>query len=59
MKLTEILSKHKPAVQTILLTIMVLAPILMFIAIQKGWIVLVFIGLAAIILANIAASLTK
>ena len=59
MKLTEALSKYKSGVQSILLIIMVIAPILMFFAIQKGWTVLVFIGLAAIILANITASLTK
>jgi len=59
MKLPNFLSEHKAAVHKILLAIQVSAPIMMFIGIQNGWIGFVFLGLIAIILANLTASLTK
>lgn len=59
MNLPKYLSENKRITHTILLAILVFSPIIMFIGIQNGIYPLVYLGLIAIILANITAALTK
>ena len=59
MKLTKFLSERKTTIHSVLLAIQVFSPILMFVGIKLSWLPLVYIGLAAIILSNLTATLTK
>jgi hypothetical protein len=59
MNILQILQKNKHRVQTALLIMLVLSPVFMFIGIQNNLIPLVYLGLGIIVLANIAAALTK
>jgi hypothetical protein len=58
MNIREILQKNKQRIQTMLLIMLVISPIVMFIGIQIGLLPLIYLGLALIILANVTAVFT-